>query len=175
MNHRPHVIYFCFDLDTPKLGVWILDGDVACSAPLLKFALKSESVEHAVVILVGSMTHPWSLLNTLRKWTSLIEEHLDRLKLDPTRLQEMRDRLQRDFQHYVEPTDTSAAVKTPGRVPSSTSTVSLSTPVPDEQIVLPLPEGVLSKSLGIPVIVVITKVNDPPQHIEHPSPVSRSV
>jgi hypothetical protein len=28
----------------------------------------------------------------------------------------------------------------------------------EEQIVLPLPEGVLTKSLGIPVIVVITKV-----------------
>ena len=155
-------VSFLLDLDTPKLGVWILDGDVACSAPLLKFALKTESVERLVLILVASMTHPWALLSTLRKWANLIEEHLDRLKLDPTRLQEMRDRLQSDFQHYTEPTDASATVKSAARVPNSTSTISLNTTsssTADEQIVLPLPEGVLSKSLGIPVMVVITKVN----------------
>jgi dynein light intermediate chain 1, cytosolic len=171
-----HVLFAFVGLDTPKMGVWILDGDVACSAPLLRFALKPESVEHAVVILVGSMTHPWSLLNTLKKWTTLIEEHLDRLRLDPTRRQEMRDRLQRDFQHYIEPTDASAAVKSTGRVPNSTSTLSLTTPVPDEQIVLPLPDGVLSKSLGIPVMVVITKVIGAQRiDVDHGSSLSFSV
>ncbi|CAF4111576.1 unnamed protein product, partial [Rotaria sp. Silwood2] len=161
--------------DTPKLGVWILDGDVACSAPLLKFAMKSETLENTVLILVASMTQPWSLLSTLKKWTTLIEEHIDRLQIDPTRLREMRDRLQYDFQHYMEPNDsstmlTSSASSTTiksgvggGRVPSSVSSVSLASTTPlsltngDEQVVLPLPDGVLTKSFGIPIIVVITK------------------
>jgi dynein light intermediate chain 1, cytosolic len=164
-------------LDTPKLGVWILDGDVACSAPLLKFALKADTLENSVLILVASMTQPWSLLSTLKKWTSLVEEHLDRLGLDPARLRELRDRLQYDFQHYTEPLESSIMLVSSsssttlksgvaGRIPNSISSVSLASTITpsnlsstgDEQVVLPLPEGVLTKSLGIPVIVIITKV-----------------
>ncbi|CAF1273083.1 unnamed protein product, partial [Adineta steineri] len=162
--------------DTPKLGVWILDGDVACSAPLLKFAIKSDTLDNTLLILVASMTHPWLLLSTLKKWTALLEEHIDRLKIDPIRLRDMRDRLQSEFQHYVEPNDTSimltsststATLKSGAggsRVPNSISSVSLASTATlsptingDEQVVLPLPDGVLTKSLGIPVIVVITK------------------
>jgi dynein light intermediate chain 1, cytosolic len=158
------------------LGVWILDGDVTCSAPLLKFAIKPDTLENTVLILVASMTQPWSLLSTLSKWTALVEEHIERLKMDPTRLREIRDRLQYDFQHYTEPIDSSIMLVSsssssttiknglPGRIPTSVSSVSLAStstilnPL-DEQIVLPLPDGVLTKSLGIPVIVVITKVD----------------
>lgn len=161
-------------LDTPKLGVWILDGDVACSAPLLKFALKPETVENTIILLVASMTQPWALLSTLKKWATLIEEHLDRLKLDPTRLREMRDRFQYEFQHYTEPNDPSTMLtsssssttikSSTSRIPNSVSSVSLastttmSPTTADEQVVLPLPDGVLTKSLGITIIVVITKV-----------------
>ena len=161
---------FIVVLDTPKLGVWILDGDAACSAPLLKYAIKPETLENTVLILVASMTQPWSLLSTLKKWTTLIEEHVDRLKIDPTHLQEMRDRLQHHFQHYIEPND-SSTLQTTSIFSSSTlkngigasrvslaSTTTLNPTNNDEQTVSPLPDGVLSKSLGIPVIVVITKV-----------------
>jgi dynein light intermediate chain 1 len=139
--------------------------------------MKPETIENAVLILVASMTQPWSLLSTLKKWTILIEEHIDRLKIDPTRLREMRDRLQHDFQHYTEPNDSSIMIASSsssttlksgvggGRIPNSVSSVSIaSTTTPaslnngEEQIVLPLPDGVLTKSIGIPVIVVITKV-----------------
>ena len=121
------------------------------------------------------MTQPWLLLSTLKKWTTLVEEYIDRLQVDPTRLREMRDRLQHDFQHYIEPNDSTAMLisstatmksGTGGRVSNSASSVSLASTTPlsptngDEQVVLPLPDGVLTKSLGIPVIVVITKVND---------------
>jgi dynein light intermediate chain 1 len=155
------------------LGVWILDGDVACSAPLLKFAIKPETLENTIVILVASMTQPWSLLSTLKKWTTLIEEHIDRLKIDPTRLRELRDHLQYDFQHYIEPNDSSVMLTSSttiksgmggGRVPNSVSSVSLASITPldptngEEQIVIPLADGVLTKSLGIQIIVVITKV-----------------
>jgi len=61
-------------------------------------------------ILVASMTQPWSLLSTLKKWITLVEEHIDRLKIDPIRLREMRDRLQYDFQHYNEPSDSSIMI-----------------------------------------------------------------
>jgi dynein light intermediate chain 1 len=157
--------------------VWILDGDVTCSSPLLKFAIKPDTLENTVLILVASMTQPWSLLSTLKKWITIVEEHIDRLKIDPTHLQELRERLQYDFQHYIEPNDSSIMIASSsssttikngligGRIPSSASSVSIaSTTTPtninngEEQIVLPLPEGVLTKSLGISVIVVITKV-----------------
>ena len=160
-------------LDTPKLGVWVLDGDVNCSSPLLKFAIKPDTLENTVLLLVASMTQPWALISTLKKWTNLVEEHVDRLKIDPTRLRQLRDHLQYDFQHYSEPIDSSimltstSTIKSSvgGRIPSSVSSLSIaSTSAPtnsnpnDEQIVLPLPDGVLTKSFGIPIIVVITKV-----------------
>lgn len=159
------------------MGVWILDGDVACSSPLLRFAIKSDTLEDTILVLVASMTQPWLLLSTLKKWITLVEEHIDRLKIDPTRLQELRDRLQYDFQHYVEPSDSSIMIAsssssttiksglTGSRIANSISSLSIaSTTTPtnvnngDEQIILPLPDGVLTKSLGIPIIVVITKV-----------------
>ena len=155
--------------------MWILDGDVTCSAPLLKFAIKPESLENTVLVLVASMTQPWSLLSTLKRWTALVDEHIDRLKIDPTRLREMRDHLQYEFQHYTEPTESSMMLSSSsssttikstlaGRVPSSISSNSLvsgtalSPSVGDEQVILPLPDGVLTKSNGLPMIVVITKV-----------------
>lgn len=161
--------------DTPKLGVWILDGDATCSTPLLKFAIKPDNLENVVLILVASMTQPWALLSTLKKWVTMVEEHIDRLKIDPVRLREMQDRIQHEYQHYAEPLDSSimlasssssVTVKsgTGGRIPSSVSSVSLaSTTTPananntDEAVVLPLPDGVLTKSMGLPIIVVITK------------------
>jgi dynein light intermediate chain 1 len=160
------------------LGVWILDGDVTCSSPLLRFAIKPDTIENTILILVASMTQPWSLLSTLKKWITLIEEHIERLKIDPTCLRELRDRIQYDFQHYIEPNDSSMMMISSssssttlkngisaGRIPTSLSSVSIaSTTTPaslnnnEEQVVLPLPEGVLTKSIGIPIIVVITKV-----------------
>jgi hypothetical protein len=125
------------------------------------------------------MTQPWSLLSTLQKWITLVEQHIDRLKIDPIRLQELRERLQYDFQHYIEPNDSSIMMAssssstttiksgtTGNRIPNSISSVSIaSTTTPtnvnnnEEQIVLPLPNGVLTKkSLEIPIIVVITEI-----------------
>lgn len=149
---------FSLRLDTPKLGVWILDGDAACSAPLLKYAIKAETLKDTVLILVASMTQPWLLLSTLNKWTTLIEEHIDRLKIDPIDLQQLRDSFQHHFQHYIEPNESSTTTVTNGiGVNRVSSSVSLTNNT-NEQIVPPLPDGVLSKSLGIPIIVVITKV-----------------
>ena len=145
----------------------------SCSTPLLKFAIKPDTLDDTIVVLVASMTQPWSLLSTLQKWTTLVQEHIDRLQIDPARLQELREHLQHDFQHYIEPNDASIMIASSsssvtlknGRIPNSISSVSIaSTTTPmsvnngDEQVVLPLPDGVLTNSLGIPVIVVITKV-----------------
>lgn len=105
------------------------------------------------------MTQPWLLLSTLKKWTTLIEEHIDRLKIDPTHLQQLRDSFQHHFQHYIEPNESSTTVKNGTGVSRVSSSISLPTNT-DELIVSHLPDGVLTKSLGIPVIVVITKVRD---------------
>ena len=177
-----------FHPDTPKLGVWILDGDVACSAPLLKFAIKPDTLDNTVLLLIASMTQPWSLLSTLKKWTTLVEEHLDRLHIDANTLREMRDRLQYDFQHYTEPIESSMMLVSSsssttlksgiggGRIPSSISSLSLASTSTlanlnnsEEQIILPLAEGVLTKSIGIPIIVVITKVRLAVEWIRSPS------
>ncbi|CAF1596240.1 unnamed protein product, partial [Didymodactylos carnosus] len=160
--------------DTPKLGVWILDGDTSCSQ-LLKFAIKSDNIENCLLILVASMTQPWSILTVLKKWTTIIEDHIDRLKLDTNKLRELRDKIQYDFQHYLEPseatnkrlttsaTSTSLASSSTSATPTtSPATTQITNSNSDDQFILPLGEGVLTKNLGLPVIVVITKCDAMP-------------
>ena len=126
--------------------------------------MKPETLENTILILVATMTQPWSLLSTLKKWITLVEEHIDRLQIDSTRLHDMRERFQYDFQHYIESNHSSTTSKSGSNVDHAPSSVSLASTTPlstantDEKLVLPLADGVLTKSLGIPIIVVITKV-----------------
>jgi hypothetical protein len=49
----------------------------------LKFAITEENFENILVLLVASMAQPWSIMESLNKWASYLQEHIDRLKLKP--------------------------------------------------------------------------------------------
>ncbi|KAF6774903.1 hypothetical protein AHF37_05672 [Paragonimus kellicotti] len=66
--------------DQTKLNVWVLDSDVVHKR-LLKFALNEENFGECVAMLVVSMAEPWKIMESLEKWSDLLEEHIKSLPI----------------------------------------------------------------------------------------------
>lgn len=60
----------------------MLDGDTTHTS-LLKFCITEENFENSLVVLMASMSQPWSILESLDKWANVLQHHTDRLKLTP--------------------------------------------------------------------------------------------
>ncbi|XP_069111961.1 cytoplasmic dynein 1 light intermediate chain 2-like isoform X3 [Argopecten irradians] len=141
-----------------RLGVWVLDGDPSHNG-LLKYCVTKDNFEHNLVVLVASMSSPWSIMESLEKWTNVLREHIDRLKLQHEDRREYEESLVRFFQEYTEPEEgqSSQSVAAPRRDvnplhPSASHTE-------EDRVLLPLGENTLSQNLGIPIVVVITKTD----------------
>ncbi|KRX16765.1 Ribonuclease 3, partial [Trichinella nelsoni] len=133
--------------DVPRLGVWVLDGD-PLYAPLLRFALPAENLKHSVALICCSMAEPWNIGQSLQRWTDVLEKHLNQSGLYSTHvLSECRERQVRFWQEYVEPLDSSSHSELGQKVPS----------MEPDQILLPLGQSTLTRNLGLPLIVVVTK------------------
>ncbi|XP_051788115.1 cytoplasmic dynein 1 light intermediate chain 2 isoform X2 [Erpetoichthys calabaricus] len=134
--------------DQTRCNVWILDGDLYHKG-LLKFAVSAESLKDTLTVFVADMSRPWSIMESLQKWASVLRDHIDKLKIPPEEMREMEQKLVKEFQEYVEPEDT-----TQGSPQRRAPTLSGSE---DDSVVLPLGENVLTHNLGIPVLIVCTK------------------
>ncbi|KAM8799371.1 cytoplasmic dynein 1 light intermediate chain 2 [Eudromia elegans] len=133
--------------DHTRCNVWILDGDLYHKG-LLKFAVSAESLQDTVVVFVADMSRPWTVMESLQKWASVLEEHIDKLKIPPEEMRDMEQKFIKEFQEYVEPEE-SYQGSPQRRGPSSGQE--------NESVSLPLGENVLTHNLGIPVLVVCTK------------------
>lgn len=135
--------------DTQKLGIWIPDGD-ASSPGLLKFALNETNFENSMVALVVSMSTPWSIMESLNKWAKILTDHINRLDISDTKRNEYFNIQCRQFQSYQDPDDKQESLtvnkKTPVKEPAET-----------DDFLLPLDPAILSKNLGIPITVIVTK------------------
>ncbi|XP_026883445.2 cytoplasmic dynein 1 light intermediate chain 2 isoform X2 [Electrophorus electricus] len=133
--------------DLTRCNVWILDGDLYHKG-LLKFAVSGDSLEDSLAVFVVDMSRPWAIMESLEKWTSVLREHVDKLKMPPEKMKELEQTMVKAFQEYVEPEE--AVPPSPQRrgPPAGTE---------DEGVLLPLGENVLTHNLGIPVLVVCTK------------------
>ncbi|XP_012706250.2 cytoplasmic dynein 1 light intermediate chain 2 isoform X2 [Fundulus heteroclitus] len=131
--------------DLTRCNVWILDGDLYHKG-LLKFAVTPQSLPDCLAVLVADMSRPWTIMESLQKWASVLRDHVDKLKIPPEDLREMEQRMVKAFQEYTEPED--ATPSSPRRAPTSGE---------DEAIVLPLGDNTLTHNLGIPVLIVCTK------------------
>uniref|UniRef100_A0A2R8N9Z5 Dynein light intermediate chain n=1 Tax=Callithrix jacchus TaxID=9483 RepID=A0A2R8N9Z5_CALJA len=136
--------------DQTRCNVWILDGDLYHKG-LLKFSLDVISLKDTLVMLVVDMSKPWTALDSLQKWASVVREHVDKLKIPPEEMKQMEQKLIRDFQEYVEPGEDFPAS------PQRRNTTSQEDK--DDSVVLPLGADTLTHNLGIPVLVVCTKVS----------------
>uniref|UniRef100_A0A8C6LP27 Dynein light intermediate chain n=1 Tax=Nothobranchius furzeri TaxID=105023 RepID=A0A8C6LP27_NOTFU len=131
--------------DLTRCNVWILDGDLYHKG-LLKFAVMTQSLPDCLAVFVADMSRPWTIMESLQKWASVLRDHLDKLKIPPEDMREMEQRMVKIFQEYTEPED--AAPSSPRRAPTLGE---------DEAVVLPLGDNTLTHNLGIPVLIVCTK------------------
>ncbi|CAH1780135.1 unnamed protein product [Owenia fusiformis] len=141
--------------DHARVGVWILDGDPHHTG-LLRFALTQENFANSIVLLVASMSSPWSIIDSLKKWSTLLQDHIDKLRIPREQLREYEQSLVRHFQEYVEPSGDPSNVQSPPR--RGPNPLHPSAPSEgDQDVLLPLGENTLTNNLGIPIVVVITK------------------
>ncbi|KAK3610371.1 hypothetical protein CHS0354_008647 [Potamilus streckersoni] len=139
------------------LSVWALDGDLNHTG-LLKYALSESNFEHTIVMIVASMANPWSIMETIEKWVTVLQQHLDRLKISPEARKAYEQSLIRFFQEYTEPDESHSVTQSTSRRdvnplhPHSSNSTS-----EEDGGLLPLGENILSQNLGIPIVVVITK------------------
>ncbi|MGH0172367.1 UNVERIFIED_CONTAM: hypothetical protein FKN15_066721 [Acipenser sinensis] len=170
--------------DHARCNAWILDGDLYHKG-LQKFALSASNIRDTLAVLVVDMARPWTVLDSLQKWSSVFREYIDKLKIPPEEIKEMEHRLLRQFQEYTDPGED---LGTPQRRNTSLQeeedeTVvlplvlrqfqeytdpgeDLGTPQrrntslqeeEDETVVLPLGENTLTHNLGVPLLVICTK------------------
>ncbi|XP_056268816.1 cytoplasmic dynein 1 light intermediate chain 2 isoform X2 [Pseudoliparis swirei] len=135
--------------DLTRCNVWILDGDLYHKG-LLKFAVSAQSLADCLAVFVVDMSRPWTIMESLQKWASVLRDHLDKLKISPEDTREMEQKMVKAFQEYTEPEEAT---------PSSPSSPQrrAQTAGEDEAVVLPLGENTLTHNLGIPVLIVCTK------------------
>ncbi|VDP08161.1 unnamed protein product [Soboliphyme baturini] len=132
--------------ESSRLGVWVLDGNPIFSH-LIKFAL-TKNLDHCVTIICCSMAEPWSILDSLNRWVTVLRDHVENSGLyDADLLRDCQERQKRFWQEYVEPLDSSSHNDFGSKVPSMET----------EQILLPLGESALIHNIGLPLIVVMTK------------------
>uniref|UniRef100_A0A672G701 Dynein light intermediate chain n=1 Tax=Salarias fasciatus TaxID=181472 RepID=A0A672G701_SALFA len=129
--------------DHTRCNVWILDGDLYHKG-LLKFAVTAQSLPDCLAVFVADMSRPWTIMESLQKWASVLRDHVDKLKIPP---EDMREMEQNTFQEYTEPEDGSQSSPQRRAPPAGE----------DEAIVLPLGDNTLTHNLGIPVLIVCTK------------------
>uniref|UniRef100_A0A4X2KKN0 Dynein light intermediate chain n=1 Tax=Vombatus ursinus TaxID=29139 RepID=A0A4X2KKN0_VOMUR len=134
--------------DQTRCNVWILDGDLYHKG-LLKFAVSAETLQETLVIFVADMSRPWTVMESLQKWASVLREHIDKMKIPPEEMRDMEQKFMKDFQEYVEPEE--------GYQGSPQRRGPLASAQDGENVTLPLGDNMLTHNLGIPVLVVCTK------------------
>ncbi|XP_074059216.1 cytoplasmic dynein 1 light intermediate chain 2 [Macrotis lagotis] len=134
--------------DHTRCNVWILDGDLYHKG-LLKFAVSAETLQETLVIFVADMSRPWTVMESLQKWASVLREHIDKMKIPPEEMRDMEQKFVKDFQEYVEPEE--------GYQGSPQRRGPLASAQDGENVTLPLGDNMLTHNLGIPVLVVCTK------------------
>ena len=80
-------LVFSFAVDHTHLAVWLLDGDSSHSH-LLKYAMTEKTYSSTLLMLTVSITTPWAMLDQLREWASLIQDHIDKLPFSAEAIRE---------------------------------------------------------------------------------------
>lgn len=137
--------------DTQKLSIWVPDGD-GSNTSLLKFALNETNFENTLVALVVSMSTPWSIMDSLQKWAKILTDHINKLNIPDAKRNEYLKQQCRVFQTYQDPDDK----QDPLIAAASKLRVSEDAADNDDDL-LPLDPAILSKNLGIPIMVIVTK------------------
>jgi dynein light intermediate chain 1 len=165
-----------------RADVWSLEGEVGL-AHLLDFGLNERTfgANNCLVVIILDLSQPWNLVDSLQKWLKVLENHIEVLKskLPKGALEAAQKACSVAFQQYKEAgiTNSSSISLLPRPLPAKSSSASASasastsvtnqSPSPSSMLtlddsqtsdmVLPLPEGVLTNNLGLPILVVCNK------------------
>lgn len=85
------VMFVFFLSDSTRCGVWILGGEDDYQ-DLLRYALTSESLENAFILIVVDMSQPWNIIDSLEKYTRVLRRHIDSLRIPPEKLRDLEQR-----------------------------------------------------------------------------------
>ncbi|CAH8653252.1 unnamed protein product [Heterobilharzia americana] len=168
--------------DQTNLNVWILDGNPIHSH-LLKFAINEESFGDCYIMICVSMARPWDIVDNLKKWASILEEHIRRLSIPEENICEYKTSVFHHFCNYLEP-DVTPSLSTvhqsdalpvdmhrklykmhPASAFLLSNTLDSSTPPakdvePVNITVKSSRDGnTLCNNLGVPLVVVVTKTD----------------
>lgn len=94
-----YVLFVFFNhpcVDLTRCNVWILDGDLYHKG-LLKFAVSAQSLSDCLAVFVVDMSRPWIIMDSLQKWSSVLRDHVDKLKIEPDVLREMEQKSESQF------------------------------------------------------------------------------
>lgn len=139
--------------DHTRLGHWILDGDPAHSN-LLRFSLTEDNFTDSTILLCVAMTTPWNIMDQLRNWATILQDHIDKLNLSAEKTKKLQSENTRRWQSYMEPGE-----EVENGSPSKRISRNLEQTKIDPDELMPLPEGTLSRNLGLDLIVVVTKTD----------------
>eukprot|EP00800_Vazella_pourtalesii_P016770 TRINITY_DN491_c0_g1_i1.p1 TRINITY_DN491_c0_g1~~TRINITY_DN491_c0_g1_i1.p1 ORF type:complete len:484 (-),score=100.41 TRINITY_DN491_c0_g1_i1:181-1545(-) len=119
-----------------------------------QFMIRSDNLSKSLALILVDMSEPWTIIESLEKWTSLINSFIDSLGIDPRKLKELEERVVYEYQTYIDPSDSNLRNVSPGG-----QQIGSSSPSQTGRVLLPLGDNVLTHNLGIPVIVLVTKTD----------------
>ncbi|CAI2173279.1 16252_t:CDS:2 [Funneliformis geosporum] len=137
-----------------RLGLYQLAGSFDSYQPLLRFALNSSTLPHSLVVIVLDWARPWTFIETLQKWIKFVELGIECVKKEgnigskdgwtkgKAVVNELKELLEKFIQKYSEPD-----------VANPNTTVNSE----EDDVALPLGQGVLTTNLAVPLVVVCTK------------------
>ena len=89
-----------------RMGVWVLDG-VVWHKELLPFVLNEKNVDNSLVMIVVDLTQPWTVVESLERWSEVIYRHINSLKIPDRQRRAMEEKSMLHFLSMVSHTHTS--------------------------------------------------------------------
>ncbi|VDP61855.1 unnamed protein product [Schistosoma curassoni] len=131
--------------------------------------MTEDSLNDQMAIIVVSINEPWKIIEALEKWAEILNKHINKLKLSKEMIKACKSRISKEFYGYAEPEASTNDIINPVNLASLSTmyatsqetTPQLSFLNDNESFIEEMYEdNVLNNNLGVPLTVVVTKVND---------------
>lgn len=131
---------------------------------LVETVLKPAYLENLVVAIVLDLDQPWDLMQSLQKWMKALQSLLFRIlpEMQPGLYEKMKKKLVDHWKLFEEPQLDDQGNLIKKLVPEKAEVDSEGEqmePEEDVRLAIELPEGVLKVNLGVPIVVVVQKVD----------------
>lgn len=54
--------------------------------------MSGDNLKNTLAVFVADMARPWTIMDSLQKWASVLREHVDKLKIPPEEMRIMEQR-----------------------------------------------------------------------------------